>query len=94
MDVVVRLPQALAVDAAGAVELLVDLAPGATLDDLLKHLRTRYPALARRLCDETGAIRRFVNIYVGFDESRSLDGLATLIPAGTAILVAGSVAGG
>jgi len=94
MDVVIRLPQALAVDADGASELLVDLAPGATLGDVLVELGTRYPALIRRLCDETGTVRRFVNVYVGDDESRRLEGLATPITGGTTILVAGSVAGG
>lgn len=94
MAVHVRLPQALAVDAAGQCEFIVDLNPGATLGDLLGLVRAEYPALGRRLCDETGAIRRFVNVYVDNDESRALQGLATPIAAGTVILIAGSVAGG
>lgn len=94
MPVLVRLPQALAVDAAGETELPIELGAGGTLGDLMSALRAQYPALARRLCDETGELRRFVNAYVGSDESRALQGMATPIPEGTVILVAGSVAGG
>jgi len=94
MCVLVRLPQALADDAAGMTQLRLDVEPGATLRDLLAVLGARYPALGRRLCDETGQVRRFVNIYVGDDESRALNGLATPVPSGSVILVAGSVAGG
>lgn len=94
MTVLVLLPQALADDAAGARELSFDVPPGATLDDLLAQLRAQYPALGRRVCDETGAIRRFVNVYVGDDESRALQGLSTPVPGDAVVLVAGSVAGG
>ena len=94
MAVTVRLPQALAPDAAGAHELLLDLDPGATLADLLDLIRREYPSLGRRLCDETGAVRRFVNVYVDDDESRTLQGLSTPVPEGSVVLVAGSVAGG
>ena len=94
MTVHVRIPQALAGDAGGTCELMVDLLPGSTLGDLIVKVREEYPALARRLSDETGELRRFVNVYVGEHESRSLQGLATPLPAGALVLVAGSVAGG
>ena len=42
----------------------------------------------------SGAFARFVNVYVGEHESRTLQGLATPLPAGALVLVAGSVAGG
>ena len=92
MPIVVRLPQALAEDAGGQKELSLDLAPDASLADLLAVVSDQYPALGRRVCDETGAIRRFVNVYVGEEESRRLDGLRTAVPPDTVILVAGSVA--
>jgi molybdopterin converting factor small subunit len=94
MAVVMLLPQALMRDAAGSRELTFDIGPDATLTDLLDRVRSEYPALSRRLCDETGAIRRFVNVYVGDDESRRLQGLLTPVPPDTVVLVAGSVAGG
>ena len=52
------------------------------------------PAVRRRIQDETGGIRRFVNVFVGEDECRTLDGLDTRVPAGTVLYVIPSVAGG
>lgn len=94
MAVVVRVPQALAADTGGVRELSFDVGGGATLADLLAVVRGAHPALGRRVCDETGAIRRFVNVYVGDDESRSLQGLDTSVPDGTVVFIVGSVAGG
>ena len=94
MVVHIRLPQALAMDAGGVVELSMEVVDGGTLADLLEELGARHPALTRRLCDETGRIRRFVNIYLDADESRGLRGLATPLHEGVRILVVGSVAGG
>ncbi|MBI1352563.1 MAG: molybdopterin synthase sulfur carrier subunit [Actinomycetales bacterium] len=94
MAVVVRLPQALAVDAGGHRTLEFDLPAGSVLADLLTQVRSQYPALGRRICDETGAIRRFVNVYVGDDESRALQGLGTPVAQDADVFVVGSVAGG
>lgn len=94
MSITLRIPDALTGDSAGARELTLDPGADATLADVLACLRAEHPALARRLCDETGALRRYVNVYVGPDESRTLKGLGTPVPPGSALLVAGSVAGG
>jgi molybdopterin converting factor small subunit len=48
----------------------------------------------RRVQDETGAIRRFVNVFVDENECRTLDGLDTLVRPGCVIYVIPSVAGG
>ena len=80
MTVLVRLPQALLPDAGGSAVPQVDLAAAGTL--------------VRRICDETGAVRRFVNVFVGDEECRRLQGLHTPVPDGTEVLVVGSVAGG
>jgi sulfur-carrier protein len=93
-EVVVRLPQALAEHAGGARALSLDVGPAATLGDVLELLGRTTPAVGRRILDETGAIRRFVNVYVGDDECRTLDGLGTPVPPGTVVHVIGSVAGG
>ncbi|BAS11644.1 putative sulfur carrier protein slr0821 [Arthrobacter sp. Hiyo4] len=50
--------------------------------------------LARRLRDETGALRRYVNMYVAGDEVRRLQGLETEVSPGQEVLVIQSVAGG
>ena len=94
MAVHVRIPRALADDARGATELTIDLPAGSTLADLLIQMRTSHPALARRIVDETGQLRRFVNVYIGADEARTLRGLATPIPDAAQVMVVGSVAGG
>jgi molybdopterin converting factor small subunit len=44
--------------------------------------------------DETGAIRRHVNVYVGTDECRTLDGLATTVAPGAVLQVIPSISGG
>lgn len=93
-EVVIRLPQALAEHAGGARVLTLAISERSTLADVLDALRQEAPAVARRVQDETGAIRRFVNVYVGDDECRSLEGLGTPVPPGTVVHVIGSVAGG
>lgn len=94
MPVTLRLPQALAPDAGGQRTVVIDLAQGSSLGDLLQQVRLRHPALGRRICDETGRIRRFVNVYVGEVESRQLQGLGTPVPPDAVVMVVGSVAGG
>ena len=93
-QVVVRLPQALAEHAGGARVLTLDIDDLSSLGDVLAVLRREAPAVGRRVQDETGAIRRFVNVYVGEDECRALDGLSTPVPPGTVLHVIPSVAGG
>jgi molybdopterin converting factor small subunit len=92
--VTIRLPQALAEDAGGARELLVEVGASTTLAEVLDDLGEVAPAVRRRIQDETGAIRRFVNVFVGEDECRTLDGLDTTVRPGTVLYVIPSVAGG
>ncbi|WP_039829071.1 ubiquitin-like small modifier protein 1 [Nocardia testacea] len=87
----VRLPSALRAYVGGDKELAVD---GATLRGVLDALRERSPALERRLRDESGELRRYVNFYVDGDECRTLRGLDTPLHAGTEVMIIPSVAGG
>ncbi|MFG1774247.1 MoaD/ThiS family protein [Nocardia salmonicida] len=50
--------------------------------------------MERRLRDERGALRRYVNFYVDGDECRLLDGQDTAVGAGTEVMIIPSVAGG
>lgn len=93
-SVTVRLPQALAADAGGVRELALDVGAATTLREILDELARVAPAAGRRIQDETGAVRRHVNVFVGEDECRTLDGLETVVRAGTVVHVIGSVAGG
>ncbi|MEU4813732.1 MoaD/ThiS family protein [Nocardia fluminea] len=87
----VCLPSMLRTYVDGAKELDVD---GATLKQVLDALRERSPGLERRLRDERGALRRYVNFYVDGDECRLLDGQDTTVSAGTEVMIIPSVAGG
>ena len=93
MSVQVLLPGALANLADGARH--VDVEPkGDTLADLLDALAAAHPTLARRIRDETGQVRRFVNVYVDGDDIRYEQGLATKVRDGGVVQVLPSVAGG
>ena len=93
MSVEVLLPGALASAAGGARRLEVDL-PAATVGGLLDVLAAAHPLLGRRLRDETGALRRFVNVYVDGEDVRWDGGLAAAVPDGAVVQVLPSVAGG
>ncbi|WP_410585600.1 MoaD/ThiS family protein [Amycolatopsis sp. lyj-108] len=77
---------------AGDVGALEVDAP--TLDAVLDSLGVEYPALERRLRDETGALRRYVNFYVDGEECRRLDGAKTSLADAKEVQIIPSVAGG
>lgn len=87
----VLLPSALRPYVDGARELDVD---GPTLRHVLDALRERSPALERRLRDERGTLRRYVNFYVDGDECRTLAGVDTPLAATTELMIIPAVAGG
>jgi molybdopterin synthase sulfur carrier subunit len=65
-----------------------------TLAELIDSLEQEYPGLKDRLCDETGELRRFVNVYVNGEDVRFLSGLQTSIDAGAEVSIVPAVAGG
>ncbi len=91
MSVHVRVPTILRTYTDGESEVS---ATGATLGEVLDDLDAKYAGIKARILDESGALRRFVNVYVGNDDVRFLDGLATPTPDGTSISVIPAVAGG
>ena len=93
MTVQVLLPSVLAALAGGSKH--IDVAPaGDTLGDLLDALAAEHPMLARRIRDETGQVRRFVNVYVDGDDVRFSGGLTAKVRDGAEVQVLPSVAGG
>ena len=91
--VVIQLPTALAELASSkTVELAV--AFPADVGDALDALAASFPLLERRLRDETGALRRYVNVYLGGVDVRSLSGLRTPVADGAVLQIVPSVAGG
>ncbi len=91
MSVSVRIPTILRTYTGGESEVAAD---GATLADVLDDLDGNFSGIKGRIVDEGGELRRFVNVYVGNDDVRFLDNLATPTPEGTQISVIPAVAGG
>lgn len=94
MSVTVRIPTILRPYADGASTVEVDPAGAGSLSDVLEALEAKAPGISARIVDESGALRRFVNVYVGDDDVRFLDGLNTVIAAGATVSVIPAVAGG
>lgn len=91
MSVSVRIPTILRTYTGGESEVT---ASGATLAEVLDDLDGSYSGIKARILDEAGGLRRFVNVYVGNDDVRFLDNLATPTPDGSQISVIPAVAGG
>jgi len=92
--VVVLLPAVLREHADGLDEVKVDLPDGAPAQDLVDEVSRRWPALGRRLREDTGALRRHVNLFVDGEDVRALDGVRTALTDGAVVHVLPSVAGG
>ncbi|MBT1001457.1 MoaD/ThiS family protein [Paenarthrobacter sp. DKR-5] len=93
-DVLVRLPGVLEPAAGNQHTIAVDCPAGATVGQLLDVLARDYPVLGRRIRDETGAIRRFVNLYLDGEDVRRLAGTDTAVGPGQQVDIIQSVAGG
>ena len=91
MSVTVRVPTQLRTLTGGAGELSVE---GTTVGEVLKALDAAHPGMADRLFDDTGALRRFVNVFVDEDDVRFSEGLDTAVSAGQTVSIIPAVAGG
>jgi len=60
----------------------------------LVEIERRHPALYRSVCDETGAVRRHINVFVNTSHVRDRDGLDTPLAAGDVVLFLPAVSGG
>jgi molybdopterin synthase sulfur carrier subunit len=67
---------------------------GGTLSEMIEGLEAQFPGLKDRLMDETGDLRRFVNVYVNGEDVRFQQGLATSLNAGDEVSIVPAVAGG
>jgi len=91
MSVSVRIPTILRTYTGGESEVSAE---GANLAEVLEDLEVKFAGIQGRILDEDGKLRRFVNVYVGNDDVRFQDDLATPTPDGTEISVIPAVAGG
>lgn len=90
MATTVRIPTPLRTLTAGQDEVSAD---GRTVGDVIEDLEKKHPGIRGRLLDDKG-VRRFVNIYVGEEDIRFLDGLKTELKSGDAISIVPAIAGG
>ena len=65
-----------------------------TVRDLLDRIELTHPSLYPNVCDETGAVRRHLNIFVNADNVRDLDGLQTVLTSGDVVTIVPAVSGG
>jgi molybdopterin synthase sulfur carrier subunit len=86
----VRIPTPLRTLTAGNDEVK---AAGATVGAVIDDLEKNYPGIKDRLLDDKG-VRRFVNIYVGEEDIRFLEGLKTELKGGEQITIVPAIAGG
>lgn len=91
MAVLVKIPTQLRAIAGGESETEVD---GATVQEALDALFARFGELRERISDEDGSLRRFVNVYIGGEDIRFLEGLQTPVADGAELTILPAVAGG
>jgi len=87
----IHVPSMLRPSCGGAARLAV---PGGTVRAALEELERRHPALHRCICDETGAVRRHVGVFVNTEHIRDLEGLETSLGPGDTITILPAVSGG
>ena len=91
MSVKIRVPTQLRELAGGAGEVTVE---GSTVRETLKALDSAHAGFAERLFDESGQLRRFVNVFVADEDVRFLQGLDTPVADGQTVSIVPAVAGG
>jgi sulfur-carrier protein len=89
--ITVKIPTQLRAVTGGDGEATIDEA--ATVGEVLDGLYERYDGLRERIAED-GDLRRFVNVYVGGEDIRFLDGLETTVEDGDEVTILPAVAGG
>ena len=69
-------------------------AAGSTIREIFDDLESKHPGIGERLCDETGEIRRFVNVYLNQEDIRFIDGKDTAVSDGDEVSIVPAIAGG
>lgn len=91
MTISIYIPTALRTCCNGASELSLS---ASTVRAALEQLEQNHPALYRGVCDETGAVRRHVNLFVNTDHIRDRNGLDTTLVPGDVLTILPAVSGG
>lgn len=91
MAVTVRIPSVLRNLTAGQETIALD---AGSVDQALAALEAAHPGVRARLCDDAGKLRKFVNVFVGEEDIRFLDGQATALQDGDVVDIVPAIAGG
>jgi molybdopterin synthase sulfur carrier subunit len=91
MAVVVRIPTPFRAMTKGAAEVPVE---ANNIGDVIVDLERQFPGLRDRILEESGEIRRFINIYVNQEDIRFLDGEQTSLKSGDEVAIVPAIAGG
>ena len=86
-----RIPTPLRKYTQGQEEVTID---GTNVGALLESLESNYPGIRERICDDKGAVRRFVNIFVADEDIRFLDNLDTAVGESDEVSIVPAIAGG
>jgi molybdopterin converting factor small subunit len=90
-ETIIRIPTPLRPLTDGAAEVAVE---GIDVSSALRALGRRHEGILERVLDEKGALRPFVNVFVGSTNLRELDGLETRLSEGDVLAIIPAVAGG
>lgn len=91
MGIIVRVPTPLRTLTGGKDEVSIE---AATVGEALSVLESQFPGIRDRLLDDKGKVRRHVNLFVGEEDIRFLDGLGTQLKAGDQLSIVPAIAGG
>jgi sulfur-carrier protein len=89
LRVVIPTPLRKYTNGAEAVEV-----EAATVQEILNNLDSRYPGFRASICDESGSLRRFINIYIDGEDVRFLENLATPVTDGAEVAIVPAISGG
>jgi adenylyltransferase/sulfurtransferase len=92
MAITIIIPTPLRQFAAGNAE--IEVSGAATAKEALGQLTTEYPAIRKHIYDDQDVLRNFINVYVGDEDIRHLDGPDTPVKDGETIMIVPSIAGG
>jgi sulfur-carrier protein len=91
MSLKVVIPAPLRKYTAGAE--LVEINAG-TVQEVIETLESRFPGIRSSLCDQSGGLRKFINIYVDGEDVRFLENLRTPIRDGSEVAIVPAISGG